>query len=88
LFVGDIWGFQINKELDAGEKKTMLRFWLVCFGILFVMVELWQWLQELTLAFPWSIVGGIALAIASNLNWSSTSSHSADFTLPSDSSDQ
>jgi len=46
----------------------MLRFWLVCFAILFVMVELWEWLQELTLPFPLCVIGGVALAIASNLD--------------------
>ncbi len=44
----------------------MLRFWLVCFGILFVLVQLWEWLQQLKLGLPVCIIGGIILAIASN----------------------
>ena len=50
----------------------MVRFWLVCFSLLFVMVELWEWLRELTVAFPLCVFGGIGLAIVSNLNFAST----------------
>ncbi|PSO49606.1 MAG: hypothetical protein BRC33_06175 [Cyanobacteria bacterium SW_9_44_58] len=65
----------------------MLRFWLVCFGILFVMVELWEWLQQLTLPFPLCVVGGISLAIASNLNFYSIASHCFRFNLSQNASD-
>ncbi|MDR9402026.1 MAG: hypothetical protein RI580_01160 [Halothece sp. Uz-M2-17] len=62
----------------------MLRFWLVCFGLLFVVVEIWEWLQELTLAFPLCVLGGVILAIASNLKFVSPPSHQVS--LPPDSS--
>jgi hypothetical protein len=65
----------------------MLRFWLVCFGILFVVVELWEWLQQLTLPFPVCVMGGISLAIASNLNFKSIASHSPLLSLSQDASD-
>ncbi|QDZ38701.1 hypothetical protein FRE64_01325 [Euhalothece natronophila Z-M001] len=69
----------------------MLRFWLVCFGLLFVLVELWQWLQELTLPLPFCILGGIALAIASNFNFSKTRPNNeqiSSLNLPPDSNNQ
>ena len=69
----------------------MLRFWLVCFGLLFVLVELWQWLRELTLPLPFCIVGGIALAIASNFRFAQTpasSDQKPSLSLPPDSNHQ
>jgi len=66
----------------------MLRFWLVCFGILFAMVELWGWLQELTLSFPLCVLGGIVLAIVSNLKFSPLPSSANHLTLPPQRSDQ
>lgn len=58
----------------APVKETiMLRFWLVCFVILFVLVELWEWLRGLTLPLPFCIIGGVILAIASNVNLPITS---------------
>lgn len=69
----------------------MLRFWLVCFGLLFVLVELWQWLRELTLALPFCILGGIALAIASNIRFTkppASSDQISSVSLPPDSENQ
>lgn len=69
----------------------MLRFWLVCFGLLFVLVELWQWMRELTLPLPFCIVGGVALAIASNISFVKTpasSDQKPSFSLPPDSNQQ
>ncbi|MFP4135390.1 MAG: hypothetical protein ACLFQP_12700 [Halothece sp.] len=69
----------------------MLRFWLVCFGLLFVLVELWQWLRELTLPLPFCILGGVALAIASNVSFTKTSANSdqiSSLRLPPDSNHQ
>jgi len=63
----------------------MLRFWLVCFVILFVMVEFWQWLRELTIALPLCIIGGIALANLKAV--SPTPSRSDHLTLPPERSD-
>lgn len=69
----------------------MLRFWLVCFGLLFVLVELWQWMRELTLPLPFCIVGGIALAIASNFSFAKTPAsgdQKSSLSLPPDSNHQ
>ena len=60
----------------------MLRFWLVCFGILFVMAQFWQWLREVTIALPVCIIGGIALAIASNWHFSTTARSVDYMSLP------
>lgn len=45
-----------------------MRIWLVCFGVLFALVELYQWVEHLTLPLPVYILGGTFLAIASNYN--------------------
>ncbi len=63
----------------------MLRFWLVCFALLFVVAEIWEWLRELTLAFPLCLFFGVLLAIASNRKFVSSQSHPV--TLPRDSLD-
>lgn len=66
----------------------MLRFWLVCFGLLFILVELWGWLRELTLSLPFCILGGVALAITSNWRFSKSATDSdpmSSLTLPPDS---
>ncbi len=51
-----------------------MRIWLVCFGVLFAIAELYQWAKQLTLPLPIYILGGAFLAIASNYskltNWS------------------
>lgn len=65
----------------------MLRFWLVCFALLFVVVEIWEWLRELTLAFPLCLIGGVILAIASNRKFVSSPAPSHSVTLPPESSD-
>jgi len=64
----------------------MIQFWLVCFGILFVMVQVWEWLQQLTLALPVCLVGGLVLAIASNLNFSTLRRQFINFSQQSQSS--
>ncbi|AFZ42759.1 hypothetical protein PCC7418_0530 [Halothece sp. PCC 7418] len=64
----------------------MLRFWLVCFGLLFVVVEIWEGLRELTLTFPLCLLGGLILAIASNLKFVSPPTQSSQMRLPPDSS--
>jgi len=43
-----------------------MRIWLACFGVLFAITELYQWLKHLTLPLPFYILGGAFLAIASN----------------------
>ena len=46
-----------------------MKFWLVCFGLLFIGAELWQWLAELGSQQPSGavlILGGMGLAAVSN----------------------
>jgi hypothetical protein len=43
-----------------------MRIWLVCFGVLFAIAELYQWAKHLNLPLPIYILGGAFLAIASN----------------------
>lgn len=43
-----------------------MKVWIVSFGILLVLAEFYQWVQEITLPLPVFIVGGVVLAIASN----------------------
>jgi hypothetical protein len=76
----------LDKKLDVSSGKMMLRFWLVCFALLFVVVSIWEWLRELTLAFPLCLLGGVILAIASNLKFVAPPSPSNQVTLPPDSS--
>jgi len=45
-----------------------MRIWLACFGVLFAIAELYQWMKHLTLPLPIYILGGAFLAIASNYN--------------------
>jgi hypothetical protein len=45
-----------------------MKIWLACFGVLFAIAELYQWLKHLTLPLPMYILGGALLAIASNHN--------------------
>jgi len=45
-----------------------MRIWLACFGLLFAIAELYQWMKHLTLPLPIYILGGTFLAIASNYN--------------------
>ncbi len=65
----------------------MLRFWLVCFVLLFVIVEFWQWLQGLSIALPVCLMAGAGLAIVSNLKVSQPRSRSDDPSLPPKRSD-
>lgn len=46
-----------------------MKFWLMCFGVLFIGAELFQWFAELgggKLSGVWLILGGMGLAAASN----------------------
>jgi hypothetical protein len=43
-----------------------MKIWITCFILLFGMVELFQWLKDLTLPLPVYVVAGVLLAIASN----------------------
>jgi len=45
-----------------------MKIWLACFGVLFAIAELYQWLKHLMLPLPIYILGGAFLAIASNYN--------------------
>lgn len=42
--------------------------WLVCFVVLFGLAELYPWVQGIVLPFPLTLLAGVGLAIASNLN--------------------
>ncbi|MGB7250394.1 MAG: hypothetical protein WBC73_15760 [Phormidesmis sp.] len=57
-----------HHDLSQGEFWAM-KFWLVCFILLFVGAELFEWMVQLSRAQPtgvWLILGGMALAAASN----------------------
>ena len=43
-----------------------MRIWLVGFGVLFAIAEIYQWAEHLSLPLPIYILGGVFLAIASN----------------------
>ncbi len=43
-----------------------MKVWLACFGVLFALAELYQWVKHLMLPLPIYILGGAFLAIASN----------------------
>jgi hypothetical protein len=45
-----------------------MKFWLACFGLLFVGAELFQWVMQISWQFSGSglILGGMGLALASN----------------------
>lgn len=45
-----------------------MRVWLLSVALLFVVVEFYQWLQEVTLPLPLYAIAGVILAIASNYN--------------------
>ncbi|HLP88133.1 MAG TPA: hypothetical protein VK184_05940 [Nostocaceae cyanobacterium] len=45
-----------------------MRVWLACFVLLFVVVELFDWLKQFTLPLPVYILAGAFLAVASNYN--------------------
>jgi hypothetical protein len=42
------------------------RFAIACFLVLFGLTQLWSWMQQFALQQPAFIVGGVALAMASN----------------------
>ncbi len=46
-----------------------MKIWLMCFGLLFVGAELFQWAMQLRIgqfSGGWLILGGMGLAVASN----------------------
>lgn len=43
-----------------------MKVWLTCVFVLYGMVEIYQWMKHFTLPLPVFILGGAALAIASN----------------------
>lgn len=43
-----------------------MKVWIVTFGVLFILVELYQWVKGFILPFPIYLLGGAFLAIASN----------------------
>ena len=43
-----------------------MKIWLACFGVLFALAELYQWVKHLMLPLPIYILGGAFLAITSN----------------------
>ncbi len=45
-----------------------MRLWISSFLILLVLAELFQWLKSLSIPLPVLIVGGVLLAVASNLH--------------------
>lgn len=44
------------------------QFGLVCFGIFFIVSQVFQWASEITLPLPIFVLGGALLAIASNFD--------------------
>jgi hypothetical protein len=43
-----------------------MKVWITCVLVLYGMVEIYQWMKQFTLPLPAFILGGAALAIASN----------------------
>jgi hypothetical protein len=43
-----------------------MKVWITCVFVLYGMVEIYQWMKQFTLPLPAFILGGAALAIASN----------------------
>jgi hypothetical protein len=43
-----------------------MRVWFVCFLLLFVLAELFDWVKDFTLPLPIYILGGAFLAVVSN----------------------
>lgn len=43
-----------------------MKVWLASFLLLFVLAQLFEWMQHLSLPLPMFILGGLCLAIASN----------------------
>ncbi len=50
-----------------------MKFWLLIFVILFISVELFEWLKDFALLLPLHVLGGALLAIASNYDKGITS---------------
>ena len=70
-----------------------MKFWLTCFGLLFIGAELFQWFVELgggKLSDLWLILGGMGLAAASNAAHlpKLTGSTVSDATAPDKASDR
>ncbi|MDJ0673784.1 MAG: hypothetical protein QNJ36_00050 [Calothrix sp. MO_167.B42] len=43
-----------------------MRVWITCFVVLFVLVQLFDWVKQISLPLPICILGGALLAVASN----------------------
>ncbi|MGA1622539.1 MAG: hypothetical protein ACO36E_07395 [Synechocystis sp.] len=56
--------FIMGKNL--GQVKPMVQFWVLIVVILFIGVQLFQWLQGAILPLPFYVMAGAFLAIASN----------------------
>ena len=55
-------------ECYLSALGSTMRIWLACFGLLFAIAEIYEWVKHLTLPLPIYILGGAFLAIASNYN--------------------
>lgn len=54
-----------------------MQIWTVCFILFFVLTQVYQLVQNLSLPMPVMIMGGVLLAIASNVRPTSKPAHSA-----------
>lgn len=54
-----------------------MQIWTVCFILFFVLTQVYQVVQNLSLPMPVMIMGGVLLAIASNVRPTSKPAHSA-----------
>jgi len=45
-----------------------MQFGIVCFVLFFLVSQVFQWVQEITLPFPFFVLAGALLAIASNFD--------------------
>ncbi len=43
-----------------------MRIWITTFGLLFILMQIYQWIQGFMLPLPIYVLGGAFLAIASN----------------------
>lgn len=48
--------------------NSSVQFGIVCFVLFFLLSQVFQWAQEITLPLPFFILGGALLAIASNFD--------------------
>ncbi|BAU10453.1 hypothetical protein LEP3755_09370 [Leptolyngbya sp. NIES-3755] len=48
--------------------NSSVQFGIVCFVLFFLLSQVFQWAQEITLPLPFFVLGGALLAIASNFD--------------------